>query len=125
MAKGIAAFVLVLAVILSISSLSAIGYYDSLNVDYDEPNANDDVQSAADALTNPKATDTGGTSLVEFTTGPANALQTATEVLTNLSGILQLLIGLPVGVADNVQTFFQIIFGITLLGFLRGVANLA
>lgn len=125
MAKGIAAFMVVLAVILSISSLSGLGYYDSLNVDYDDPAANQDVQDAANALTSPEATDTGGTALVEFTTGPANTLRAATAVVANTSGILQLLIGLPKGVADNIQTVFQIVFGVTFIGFLRGVANLA
>lgn len=125
MSKGIAAFVVVLAVILSIGTLSAVGYYDSLKVDYDDPSANQDVQDAADALTSPDATDTGGTALVEFTTGPANALQASWAVLSNTSGLLQLLIGLPKSVADPIQTFFQVIFGITFIGFLRGVANLA
>lgn len=125
MSKGIAAFVGVLAIILAISSLSAIGYYDSLNVDYDDPSANQDVQDAADALTNPEATDTGGTALVEFTTGPANALRAASAVVGNTSGVLQLLIGLPKSVADDIETFVRVIFFITFIGFLRGVANLA
>lgn len=125
MSKGIAAFVVILAAIMSISVLAGIGYFDAWGVDYGGTNADADVQAAADALTNPEATDTGGTALVEFTTGPANALQAASAVVGNTSGVIKLLFGLPDVVADTAETFFQIIFFVSFLAFLRGVASFA
>lgn len=119
--KGITAFVLVLAPILAISMLSGIGYYDELNVDYSNSAADADVQAAADALTSQEATDTGGTALVEFTTGAANTFQSFWQVLSNTSGVLKLLLGLPDSIADPIQTFFQITFGVTFAAFIRGV----
>lgn len=125
MAKGIAAFFVVLAVILAISVLSGVGYFAEWHVDYGSQNADDDVQSAADALTSPTATDTGGTALVEFTTGPANALQAGWTVIGNTSGLVKLLFGLPDIIANTIELFVRIIFGISFLAFLRGVAAFA
>ena len=124
MAKGIAAFVVVLAPILAISILSGIGYYDHLNVDYDDPALDSDVQRAADALTTQEATDTGGSAIVEFTTGAANTFQSFWAVISNTAGVVKLLFGLPDAVADPFQTFFQISFGISFAAFIRGVTNL-
>lgn len=121
MAKGIAAFVVVLAPILAISVLSGIGYFDAWHVDYGGTGADADVQAAVDALTNQEATDRGGSAIVEFTTGSANALQTGWQVISNTSGVLKLLFGLPDVLAQTVETLFQIAFGITFLGFIRGV----
>lgn len=121
MAKGIAAFVVVLAVIMSISILSGIGYYNSLNIDYSDSGYNDDVQAAAEAMTNQEAANTGSSVLTDFTTGAGNTISTAWQVLSNTSGVLQLLFGLPSTLTDMVETFFQIIFGVTFAGFVRGV----
>lgn len=121
MSKGITAFVVVLAVIMSISILSGIGFYDNIGLDYSDQGMDDDVQSAAAAFTSQEATDTGGTAIVEFTTGAANTLQAAWEVLTNTSGVVKLLFSAPDSVATRFETFFRIVFGLTFAGFIRGV----
>lgn len=121
MSKGITAFVVMLSLIMAISILSGIGFYDSLGLDYSSQGMDDDVKSAHDALVSQEATDTGGTAVVEFTTGAANTLQAAWEVLSNTSGVIKLLFGAPDSVADTFQTFFRIVFGVTFLGFIRGV----
>lgn len=121
MSKGIAAFVVVLAVIMSISILSGVGYYDELGISYDT-GTDADVQAAADALTDQNATDTAGANaIVEFTSGAADTLNTVRVVVTNTGGLLQLLFGLPNIVAETIEKFFQIIVGITFIGFIRGV----
>lgn len=121
MSKGIFAFVVMTGLILAISILSGIGFYDNLALDYSSQGMDDDVQSAADALTSQEATDTGGTAVVEFTTGAANVLQVGWEVVSNTSGVLKLLFNLPDAVADPFETFFQIAYGLTFAGFIRGV----
>lgn len=121
MAKGIAAFVVVLAPVLAISVLSGVGYFDTWNVDYGGTGADADVQAAVDALTNQQATDRGGSAIVEFTTGSANALQSAWQVISNTSGVLKLLFPVPDVLANTVQIVYQIAFGITFAGFIRGV----
>lgn len=121
MAKGIAAFVIVTAIIMSMSILSGLGFYAGMGVDY-EASANDDVQSAADVLVGQNATDrAGGSVLQDFTTSGATTLATAWQVISNLSGILQLLFSLPAVLTDKIQTFFQLVYGITFAAFIRGV----
>lgn len=120
MSKGIAAFVIVLSVIMAISMLSGIGYYSELRVNYDA-GYNDDVAAAADVLVGQEASNTGSSVFTDFTVGGANALRTAWQVLANTSGVLQLLFGLPPAVADPLERFFQLIFGLTFAGFVRGV----
>lgn len=121
MAKGIAAFVIVLTPVLAISILSGVGYYDALDVSYGDTAADQDVQNAANALQNAQASDTGGSAIVEFTTGAATALQSAWTVIGNTSGVLKLLFNVPNVLAGQLQLFFQIIFGLTFIGFIRGV----
>jgi len=121
MAKGIVAFVVVLAMILSISMLSGIGFYASMNVDY-STNADKDVQRAADTMIGQEAADkSGGSVLQDFTTSAGRTLGTAWQVLANTSGIIKLLFGLPNVIANQIQLFFQMIFSITFAGFIRGV----
>lgn len=124
MAKGIAAFVVILAPVLAISVLSGIGYYSHLHVDYDNTGASSDVQAAADALANQEATDTGGSAIVEFTTGAANTFQSFWQVISNTSGVVKLLFGAPDSVAQQIELIFRIAFGISFAGFIRGVTNL-
>lgn len=128
MAKGIAAFVIVTALIMSMSILSGVGFYSSLALDYsssvqDCSEANNEaVCNAADALIGQEATDRGsGSALEDFTSSAGTTLATGWEVLANLSGILQLLFPLPAVLTDTFQLFFQVIFGITFAGFIRGV----
>lgn len=121
MSKGIAAFVVVLSIMMSISVLAGLGFYDNLNVDYTDDQYNDDVQSAADALTSQNSTTSGTNPIEDFTVGAGTSLQTIWQVLGNTSGVLQLLFGVPAVLADKLELFFQIIFGITFAGFIRGV----
>lgn len=124
MAKGIAAFIVVLAPILAISVLSGVGYYSNLHVNYGARGADADVQAAAHALTNQEATNEGGSVFVEFTTSAATTFQSFWQVITNTSGVLKLLFGMPNSVAQKAQLLFQIAFGISFAGFIRGVTNL-
>lgn len=121
MAKGIVAFIVVVALTLSISVLSGLGFYATLGVQY-ETTANQDVQEAADALTGQEATDSsGGSVLQDFTTSAGTTLKTAWQVIDNLSGLLQLLFGLPSELTDMLETVWQITYGITFAAFIRGV----
>lgn len=121
MSKGITAFFIVVALTLSIPITAGLGVYDDLHVDYSN-SANDDVQEAADALIGQEATDeSAGSALEDFTTSAATSLSAGWQVLSNLSGILQLLFGLPAVLTDPMQTFFQVTFGITFIAFIRGV----
>lgn len=121
MSKGITAFVIMFSVISAISILSGIGFYDSLYLDYSDQGMDDDTQKALNALTTQEATDTGGTAVVEFTTGAANTLQAAWAVISNTSGVVKLLFGAPDVIAQTFEKFFQIAFGLTFAGFIRGV----
>lgn len=119
-AKGITVFIILMAVTLSISVLAGVGFFDAMGVDYEEGD-DEDVQAALDALTSQGGTDTGGSQIVDFTTGAANSLQTFWAVISNTSGLVKLLFGLPNIVADSIEIVFQIVFGITFLAFIRGV----
>lgn len=121
MAKGIVAFVVVLAFIMSLSMLSGIGFYEKMNVDY-STSADADVQRAADAMVGQEASDkSGGSVLQDFTTSAGRTLGTAWQVIANLGGILEMLFGAPDPIADTLQLFFQIIFSVTFAAFIRGV----
>lgn len=121
MAKGIVAFIIVVALTLSMSVMSGLGVYAALDVQY-TTSANDDVASAADAMVGQQATDqSGGSVLQDFTTSAGRTLATGWQVIANLSGILQLLFGLPAALTDPIQTFFQIVYGISFAAFIRGV----
>lgn len=121
MAKGIVAFVVVTALVISLSVLAGLGFYSSLGLNY-SASASDDVQAAGDALVGQEATDRGsGSALEDFTASAGTTLATAWQVIANLSGILQLLTPLPALLTDWVQRFFMIAYGITFAGFIRGV----
>jgi hypothetical protein len=121
MSKGITAFYIVLAVIVSLSMLGAVGFYSSINLDYSD-SANADVENAADALVGQEATDrSGGSVLQDFTTAGATAISTGWQVLSNLSGILQLLLMFPDPIADAIQQVWMITYGLTFAFFIRGL----
>jgi len=121
MAKGITAFMVTVAVILSISTLSGLGFYATVGADYTD-SSSESVRNAADAMIGQEASDqSSGSVLQDFTTSAGTTLATAWEVLANLSGVLQLLAGIPAAMADTVQLFFQITFSITFAAFIRGV----
>lgn len=120
MAKGITAFMIVVTLTLGISIMSGIGAYAALGVDYTD-SSNDDVQSAADALVGQEASDqAAGSALEDFTTNAGRVLASGWQVIANLSGILQLLFGLPKVITEPIQLFFQMTFGITFAAFIRG-----
>lgn len=121
MAKGTLAFVSALALIMSLSILGGLGFYATLGIDYDDQNADADVQAAADALVGQEASNTGSSVFTDFTVGAANALSVGWQVISNLSGILKLLFGAPDILANTLQYFFQLMFGVTFAGFVRGV----
>jgi len=121
MAKGITAFIVVLALTMSMSIMSGLGAYEALGVGYGE-SQNDDVAAAENALVGQQASDqASGSVLEDFTTSAGQTLSTFWQIIANLSGILQLLFGLPAVLTDTLQTFFQMVFGITFAAFIRGV----
>lgn len=121
MSKGVTAFYIVLAVIVSMSILGGIGFYNAINLDYSDT-ANDDVENAADALVGQEATDrSGGSVLQDFTTAGATSIATGWQVIANLSGILQLLIMLPAALADAIEKVWQITFGLSFAFYIRGL----
>lgn len=121
MAKGIVAFMIVVALTLSISIMSGIGAYDALGVDYSN-SSSDDVQKAANAMIGQEATDqSSGSVLQDFTTSAGRTLSTGWQVIANLAGILKLLFGVHDAIASALQTFWQITFSITFAAFIRGV----
>jgi hypothetical protein len=121
MSKGITAFYIVLALIVSLSVLGGLGFYSSINLDYSDT-GNADVEAAADALVGQEATDrSGGSVLQDFTTAGATAIATGWQVIANLSGILQLLVMLPEVLADAIERVWQITFGLTFAFFIRGL----
>ena len=121
MSKGITAFYIVLALIVSLSVLGGLGFYSSINLDYSDT-GDADVEAAADALVGQEATDrSGGSVLQDFTTAGATAIATGWQVIANLSGILQLLLMLPEVLADAIERVWQITFGLTFAFFIRGL----
>ena len=121
MAKGITAFFVVTALVISMSILSGIGMYDALGVEVSD-DANSDVQSAADAMTGQEAGDESQDNVIEdFTTSAGQTLSMGWQVISNLSGVLQMLFGVPKALADSVQVVFMLTYGITFAAFIRGV----
>jgi len=121
MAKGIVAFFLVVALTLSIAMLSGLGFYQSMGVSYNADMDND-TQKAATALVGQEATDqAGGSVLQDFTTSAGQTLASGWQVIANLSGILKLLFNVPNAIAGTLQTFFQLVYGVTFAAFIRGV----
>lgn len=121
MAKGIVAFMIVVALTLTISVLGGIGFYAQLEVDYSD-SANNATENAAEAMTGQTASDqSGGSVLQDFTTSAGRTLSVGWEVVKNLSGILQLLFGLPKALTDAIQTFWVMTYSVTFAAFIRGV----
>lgn len=121
MSKGIVAFIVVIALTLTISILSGLGFYQEMGLSYSD-DANEDVKSAADALVGQEAGDQSKDNVIEdFTTSAGKTLSSGWQVIANLSGILQMLFGVPTVLADTLQLFFQVTFGITFAAFIRGV----
>lgn len=121
MSKGITVFYIMLSVVVLMAIAGGLGFYQSIGMSV-PTNANDDVQDAADALIGQEATDrSGGSVLQDFTTAGATSISSGWQVLSNTSGILQLLLLFPPVVADNVQLVFQLTFGLTFAFYIRGL----
>ena len=127
MARGIAAFVLVGGLILSMTVLSGLGYYAELGVAVDDESANEDVQAAAEQLEGVEFGEDRSASILE---GPlavvmpvVGMIQTFTAVLSNTSGVLQLLFGLPKVAADAIETFVRLAMLVTIIYLVRSGAS--
>lgn len=124
MAKGIAAAVVLIALILSMSVLSGLGFYADLNAgEIDADSHNDDVVAAAESLDGVEFGEDRGASILE---GPLAAVVPAIDfaltlktVLANTSGVLQLLFGVPAVAADAIQTFARIAMLVTFIYLIR------
>jgi hypothetical protein len=125
MARGIAAFVFVGSLILSMSILGGVGYYVSLGtgVDVDASSSNADVEAAAGQVGNITFGEGRSNSILQgplaVVTPVVGILQTFTAVLGNTSGILQLLYGLPPVAADAIELLFRIAMLVTLVYLIR------
>jgi hypothetical protein len=121
MSKGVTAMMLVVGVLLSVTVLAALGFYAGIGMQYPE-NANQQVQDAAEDFTGQEATDrSGGSAQQDFTTSAADTLSAGWEIISNTSGVLQLLVMFPKVLADAIQSFIRIAFGLMFLFFIRGL----
>lgn len=128
MARGIAAFVVVVSLIFSMSILGGIGYYAELGeAELDVEEQNKDVQKAAEQLDGVEFGEGRSSSILEgplaVVTPVVSGLQVVTTVLGNTSGVLQLLYGLPQGVADTIETVFRLAMFITVIFLIRGAVQ--
>jgi len=124
MARGMAAAVFLISLILAITMLSGIGYYAEIGTDMDVSGQNDDVQRAADNLDSIEYDEDRNSAILQ---GPLavvipaiEILQTLTTVVLNTSGVLQLLFGVPAVVGDTIQLFMQVTLVITIAYTIRG-----
>lgn len=121
MSRGVTAFYIVVAIILSIGILSGVGFFNAIGVQY-PTSADDDVREAANALVGQEATDrSGGSVLQDFTTAGATSLSSGWQVIGNLGGILELLLLLPDALATPIERVFQLTFGLTFAFYIRGL----
>lgn len=125
MGRGIAAFVFMTSLILAMSVLSGVSYYEELGAELDPDTANDDVVAANDALSGIDYNEDRSNSILQ---GPLAAvvpvvgiLQTIKAVVANTSGVLQLLYGIPPAVADPIETIFRLAMGLTIVYLARGL----
>jgi hypothetical protein len=125
MARGVGAFIFVASLVFAMTILSGLGFYATMNVDVDNSGANQDVQNAANQLNGTSFGENRSPSILE---GPLavvvpfiNFVQTLWTVITNTSGILQLLFGLPKIAGDTIETVFRIALTVTGLFAVRGI----
>lgn len=113
------------SLILAITVLSGLGYYAEMGVEASAESQNKDVQLAAENLDGIEFDEDRSSSILQ---GPlaalipaANLLMAFVTILSNTSGVLQLLFGAPVVVADTVELLFRIAMLITIAFFIRGL----
>ena len=110
--RGVGAFIAVTALIMSMTVLGGMGYYAKLGADIDDESYNQDVQDAAEELNSIEFGEDRSSSILE---GPLAAItpvvgmfQAFITVLTNTSGVIQLLYGVPKVVGDTIELLFRI-----------------
>lgn len=123
MARGIAAAMVLVAMILSMTVLSGLGYYAELGADLNVEGQNEDVVAAAEQLSGIGFGEGRSDSILQgplASVVPAVGLFTSfVTVIGNTSGVLQLLFGLPPVVADNIETFARLVMLVTALYLVR------
>lgn len=123
MARGIAAAMVLVAMILSMTVLSGLGYYADLGADLNVEGQNEDVVAAAEQLSGIGFGEGRSDSILQgplASVVPAVGLFTSfVTVIGNTSGVLQLLFGLPPVVADNIETFARLVMLVTALYLVR------
>jgi len=127
MARGIGAFVFLISLICSVTILGGVGFYASMGISMDVDSHNEDIQAAAENLEGIEYDEDRSPPILQ---GPLAAvipvveiLQTFTTVLTNTSGVLQLLYGLPEVAADTIELVFRIAMLVTIAFLIRGIAQ--
>lgn len=125
--RGIGAVVLVTSLIFSMTILSGVGYYAALGTEIDASSQNADVQQAAEQLDGIGYAEGRSASILDgplaVVTPVVAIFQTFTGVLTNTSGVLQLLYGLPKVAADMIELLFRIAMLVTIGYLIRSGAG--
>lgn len=128
MARGVAAAVFLVSLVLSMTILSGIGYYATLGeAEIDASSQNEDVKQAADELEGIDYDEDRSSAILQ---GPLagvipaiDMLLTLKTIIGNTSGVIQLLFGAPAVVADAIQTFFRLALLITVGFLIRGAVQ--
>jgi hypothetical protein len=125
--RGVGAMMVITALIMAMTVMSGIGYYADLGADIDDDSYNEDVQNAAEELNQTSFGEDRSSSILE---GPLAAvtpiigmLSTLATVITNTSGVLQLLFGAPKVVGDTIEVLSRIAFVITFAYAIRAGAS--
>ncbi|MFW5956773.1 MAG: hypothetical protein ACOCQY_05155 [Halorhabdus sp.] len=123
MARGIAAAIFVVSLTFSMMILGGVGYYSSMGVDMDASGQNADVEKAAQQLSGVEFGEGRSASILE---GPLAAVmpvvdmaQSFTAIISNTSGVLQLLYGVPAVVGDILELMFRIAMVVTFIYLIR------
>lgn len=121
--RGIGAFVVISALVLSMTVLSGVGYYATLGTEIDAESQNDDVVAAAEQLDGVTFGEGRSSSILE---GPlavvvpvVGIFQTFTTIITNTSGVVQLLFGVPKVVGDSIELLSRLVMLVTIAYLIR------
>jgi len=123
MPRGIGAFIFIISLIFSMTILGGLGFYSALGISVDAEGQSNDAQAAAEELDGISFAEGRSSSILEgplaVVTPVVSIFQTLTTVIGNTSGVLQLLYGLPVIVADTIETLFRIAMIVTIAYVIR------
>lgn len=121
--RGIGAFVVISSLIFSMTLLSGVGYYALLGASVDASSQNEDVQAAAEQLDGIEFGEGRSGSILQgplaVVTPVVSIIQTFTTVISNTSGVIQLLYGIPKVAADIVELLFRIAMLVTVAYVVR------